>query len=408
LSEKALTLLNAVILGAYVARTLGPSDYGVYSLWLSYLALATVVSGYGLNPIVIKDFNNNEYSALRSVFNTRFIIALVLSLLIVVIILVFPIDTLFLYIIIPLLMSPMKTLELVFVYEKRSKIITLSRVLSFVLSGVLKIYAIIQEMPILFFVYIFIIELLFYYLFLSAKMRWTYLFKNIQIRIDEFKSMIIEHFALFFSALIVVFYMRSDQLMLAFLSADEEIGFYATGSRLVEMLYLIFSPISVILYTKLAERLEQNKYSYERFLRKSYAVAVIYGFLSSLVLFNMSHFTIVTLFGSDFSSAVDVFKIMVFGVVFTCVGMIYNNSLVLENKSRHLVRITTLGLLLNLTSNLILIPIYGAKGAAYGTVLSQVGANFFYDFLNRDTRSHLSFKWGIFLNPRAIIKLILN
>lgn len=408
LFEKALTLLNAVIIGAYVARSLGPSEYGAYSLWLSYLALSTVVSGYGMNPIVIKDFNNNEYRVLNSVINTRFIISLGLSITILVIILLFGIDNLYLWMIIPLLMSPIRTLELEFIYEKKSKIIALSRIISVAISGSLKIYAIIQEMPIEVFVFIFITELFIYYAFLFAKSRRISVSKKIQINTNRIKSMLVQHFPLFLSALIVMFYMRLDQVMLGFLTSDDQIGYYAAGSRLVEMVYLTFTPISVILYTKLAESSNKNTSYYERFLRKTYAVAVLFGILTSITLFSLSDFVIGLLFGSDFTSSASVLKIMVFGVVFTCVGMIYNNSLVLENKSKHLVRITTLGLLLNLISNLVLIPSHGSAGAAIGTVVSQFGANCLYDFISRDTRTHRSFKWGVFLSPQATFKLFVN
>ena len=57
--DKSLAILSSFVIGVWLARYLGPSDYGVFSYINAFIALFSVVAVFGVDSIVVRDLTND-------------------------------------------------------------------------------------------------------------------------------------------------------------------------------------------------------------------------------------------------------------------------------------------------------------------------------------------------------------
>ncbi|WP_171877586.1 oligosaccharide flippase family protein [Klebsiella pneumoniae] len=55
LSERVITILFTFTVGIFLARYLGPNDFGVYNYLISIITLLTPLIALGLNAVVVRD-----------------------------------------------------------------------------------------------------------------------------------------------------------------------------------------------------------------------------------------------------------------------------------------------------------------------------------------------------------------
>lgn len=61
ITEKVIQMIISVIIGAFSARYLGPTNFGLINYSLSIINIFVIVCGLGLDSIVIKEFLLNKY-----------------------------------------------------------------------------------------------------------------------------------------------------------------------------------------------------------------------------------------------------------------------------------------------------------------------------------------------------------
>ena len=95
---------------------------------------------------------------------------------------------------------------------------------------------------------------------------------------------------------------------------------------------------------------------------------------------------IISLYGNEFQSAADILRIYIWAGIFVSLGVASSKWLVTENLERYSLYRTALGAMLNVAFNFWLIPIYGLKGAAYATLITQCLASFLILLFYKKTR----------------------
>ena len=57
---KIINMASALLVGILVARYLGPEQYGIMNYVISYVSIFTVISGFGLSNIEIRELSKNN------------------------------------------------------------------------------------------------------------------------------------------------------------------------------------------------------------------------------------------------------------------------------------------------------------------------------------------------------------
>lgn len=185
------------------------------------------------------------------------------------------------------------------------------------------------------------------------------------------------------SMLVINLNYKVNIFLLDNLSTKTELGIYSRGSQLMEYLWEIPMLLSTIILSRSVTSKDSKSFSLKvaHLLRLS---IFIVGVLS-IVLFFMSKWIIVLLFGEAFERSSMVQQILMPGVVLLTIFKVLNVDLSGRAKPWVAVKAMLPALVINVLLNLYWIPNYGANGAAASSTISySISALLFLHFYSRE------------------------
>jgi len=194
-------------------------------------------------------------------------------------------------------------------------------------------------------------------------------------------TLIRESWPYMLSVAAVITYMKIDVVMLGYLSSDIETGIYSLAQKLSEVLYII--PVILIdsAYPRLARRFLDGDTPDGRHGQMLFDLAVGGSLLATVVALLFAEPVINAVFGSGYELSVDIFFIH----AWSCVAIAMNTArhcwLATTGLQRFAPIVTTFGLVANVALNFVLIPSHGAIGAAIATVVSYFATGYLASFL---------------------------
>ena len=174
------------------------------------------------------------------------------------------------------------------------------------------------------------------------------------------------------STFINFFNLQLDVWFVDHFCGKTELGYYSKAANIAQMLWLISNPIVVILTPYLIEKSEGKTELFGFYSRLNST----FIFLAAAVLFFVSPWFFPAFFGPDFVQSVFPFKILLPGVVIMSLNKIFSVYVYAENKIFYNLLATVVGLVFTLSLDLLLIPIYGIKGAALASCCSYTAVTF--------------------------------
>ena len=174
---------------------------------------------------------------------------------------------------------------------------------------------------------------------------------------------------LFAFSLCFMLFDRLDVLMLGYFKQSTEVGIYSVAFMLVRPIEMVPETLNVVFLPKVAKF--TRKAQVYRFFRNTLKVTGLVGIIC-LALIIFAKQIILTFYGAAYADSVGLFQILVGAFILLTVlnpiGLVAHSL----NKPQIFTMIAAINLALNFTGNLILIPPYGALGAAVVTLVSRV------------------------------------
>ncbi len=202
-------------------------------------------------------------------------------------------------------------------------------------------------------------------------------------RLARASALLRESWPLLFASIAVLINMRIDQVMLGAMSSETAVGLYTAAVRLSEIWYFVPMVIIASAYPALVavhgkdERAEA--WQWRRLYALMFWMALAAGVGASL----LAGPVVVMLFGSDYAAAGDVLEVHIWSGLAVCVGSVWSKWMLLEGKLRMTLFVHVVSAALNIGCNLWLIPDYGAMGAAIATLVASLLSAFIGFFLHR-------------------------
>jgi PST family polysaccharide transporter len=390
--DKILRLGVGLIVGVLVARYLGPELFGKWNYAIAFVGLVSAIATLGLDQILVKhllESRENEYVLLGTAFCLR-LAGSVLSILIIVSFFLFYKKDFEL-----LLIAILTALNLFFqafdvidlknqsVLQSRKTVIVKNTV--FILIAIVKLLFVYFKFTLICFVFLGLIEfvlgaigLVMFYGFLSF-LKWSF-------NIEYCKILLKQAWPLILSGIVIMMYMRLDQIMIGEMIGDVGVGLYSVSTRFTELWYFIPSVFATSFFPKLVEKFNVNKKNYYDVCLKLLKLLFVISFSIALFFTFFSNVIINFLYGKEYTMSVFALQISIWTGVFVFWGVAAGNMLVIENLNKHNLIKSAQGLLLNVILNLVLIPKYGINGAAIATLISQFYASYFYYVFFKKTR----------------------
>jgi len=395
--EKISKVFLGFLVIMYVTRYLGPNNFGILAYFEGVLAIAVAISSLGLangGPFMKQVLNPKE--DISKVVGTSSIILVASSL--ISIFLIFAL--VFLEIIDPanseliLIMSSiilLQNLNMIFIdlfqSNARYKEVFTASIIAFLISSSFKVAFVFYELDIFYFALSFVLDNLFLTIFLYIKII------KLDIKISDL------YFDKFFAIKILktctplvivagsaILQSRIDQLMLKHLASNFELGNYSATMRVTDIAYMFIGIIATSLYSKLINT-NDNQEKFSHLVIVLMRITFLVSFAIFLTFFFLGDFITSIIFGDEFSLAGELLSILAFGILINFPSAVYTKLLYVKNLEKKFMYIVISGFAINTLLNYILIPTYGANGAAYATITTFFIINFIVDLFSKDLRA---------------------
>jgi len=178
---------------------------------------------------------------------------------------------------------------------------------------------------------------------------------------------------------------RIDVILLDNLSTSFETGIYSKGVSVTEYLWQIPMLLSTVVFARSAVSKDDKAFSIKivQLLRLSFLAIG----LASLVLFLLSKFIIVLMYGEAFSGSIMVLNTLLPGVLLLTVFKVINMDLSGKGKPWVSLKAMIPALLVNVVLNIVFIPKHGAVGAALASTISySLAALLFIFFYSKEIK----------------------
>jgi len=392
--EQVLRIIAGLFVGIYVARYLGPEQFGVYSYAAAFVALFGTIARLGLDGIVVRDLVNHPQERdvyLGTAFWLKLIGAFVtLGLLAIAVQFTSNDATTNLYIFIiasGLIFQSFDVVDFHFQSKVLSKYVSISRLIQLALSSILKLYFIFIQADLFWFVMVSLID----QISLALSLVFAYWGQKIGSFFSSFdlgtaKTMLKNSWPLILTGIAISLYMRIDQIMIKEMLGEREVGLYSAAVKLSEAWYFVPVIVTTSLFPAIVNAKKISLELYNERLQRLYFIMIYSAVSVALLVTFMADKIVEILYGIHYGDAGLVLAIHIWAGVFVGLGVVNGSWFLTENLQKLATLNTLIGAATNVVLNYFLIPIYGIPGAAFATFVSYGVAVYLVLFLHGKTR----------------------
>lgn len=371
-------LIVAFFIGAWLARHLGPHNYGILNYVFAFVGIFTFIANLGIGTILSRDLVRHPEKQKR-LLGTSFILlsfgGLFAYALIVLSAIVFETD-LFIRSLIMLyglsfLWSAFGIIQIFFQSNVQAKKIVRVSICIAIISSILKVVLILKGEGLIWLVGILIFEtLLNAILSIIVYMQSGHSFTQWRFDREIAKTFLTGGFLLMLAAGASFLFTKVDQVMVKYFIDETAVGLYAAAVRLVEIWYFVPSVICTSLLPAIVNAKKVSERAYRQRLVK---LCILLAGMAILIAIPSTIFapTVVhLLFGSEYAGAAAILRIYTWSGVGLFVLWGLQQYFLTENRLLTIFLLYFFSMALNIALNFVMIPQLGLSGAAWATLIS--------------------------------------
>ena len=410
ISKMAQAFLG-IIISMLTARYLGPANFGVINYATSLVAFVTPLMKLGLDAILVREIINYPHEE-GETLGTAIVLNLSSCLLCMIGTVTFctmvnPGErTTILVCALYSLILPAQAVEMImYWYQAKllSKYTSIVSLGAYTLISVYKILLLILDKSVFWFAvsnaldYLLIgIVLHILYGKLGAyKLRFSWM--KVKRLLTQSKFYIV-------SALMVTVFAQTDRIMLKIMIDETAVGYYSASVACAGMASFVFAAIIDSMRPEILEVKKKSREMYEHRIKQLYAIIVSLSIWQSILITFFAEQGIWLLYGPQFKPAVGCLRIVVWYTTFSYYGGAKDVWILAEGRQRYLVWLNAAGAIANVVLNAVMIPLWGANGAAAASLLTQFFTNVVMGFVLAPLR-HNNMLLLQSLHPRYIVEI---
>lgn len=380
-SEKLLRIFTGVFVGLWLARYLGPEQYGVYMYAVAWVGLFNAIAWFGVGENVIRSLVKNPDSdaeMLGSAFAIRLLGSLSAGVLAVVTMACFgksDANLLMLVMLMSLAIPFAETPAGIFLlFQSKLDIalpVLLQNVVRVAAAG-LRIALIMSGSSILWFGGVILVESIAIFSVLFG----LYLFRGGKIsswifRWDSIRSMLIQGTPIAIAALVASLSARVDQLMLGWFADFAQVGMYSAALRFSEF-WWAFAPIVMNSLSPKYIFNVDDEVKLQANIAKIMACMLLVSLVPVVFIVAIGKYAIPLLLGAQYAAALPVLYVHICIAILVFFDAPTSQFLLAHNRQRQMIWKSLFMLAVNAMLNLLLVSSFGALGAALATLLAYV------------------------------------
>jgi len=384
-----------LFVGVWVARYLGPIQFGSLNFALAFVSLFGVLTSLGLEGIVIREVLHNAHDT-HEILGTTLVLRsggglLAVGMAIATLRLIQPHDKQALILVsilsLTLVFQAFDTIDSFFQSQVQSKKTVWAKNAAFLVFAAIRVSLIYAKAPLWTFaaastgeIALGAAGLVLGYRLSGERMSAWHCNRTRAVQLLR------QSWPLIFSGLAITIYMRLDTVMLKLMQGDLAVGMYSAATRVSEVWYFIPTAIVSSVSPAIMKVKDNQELFYVR-LRKLFSLMTMTACVIGSIVALSSHAIIRILYSSNYSRAAPVLAVHIWASVFVFLGVAQSPWDLSKNLLTLSLYRTLAGAVINIAINLILIPRFGAMGAAIATVVSYAFAGIITNAFSAQTRT---------------------
>lgn len=375
LVNKLMSFLVSII----TARYLGPSNFGLINYAAAYITFAASLCNLGINSVIIKDFADHpdeEGTALGTTLVLRAVSSFLSAMMIIGIVAI--VDRSEWTTILVVALSTIGLMVQIFdIFNKwfqsrlQSKYAAIATVVAYFAVSAYKIILLISGKSVEWFALATAVE------YAVTAMILLYAYKKcgggkLAFSVKKARQLLKSSSAFIISGLMVSIYAATDKVMLKQMLDQSAVGYYALAVSLSTMWAFVLQAIIDSVYPSVIQSFGKEPEFFKRKNRQLYAIVLYMALLVSLMISLLAEPLVGVLYGEEYLPAVQPLRIVTWYTAFSYLGIARNAWMVCENKQKYLKYLYISAAIINVVLNFLLIPLWGAVGAALASLCTQV------------------------------------
>jgi len=376
--DRVIRLGGGLLIGVWVTRYLGPSQYGIFNTLIALHSIALTVCGLGFESIISRYFvryPRHSPVLLGTVVTIRALLGLLTGLTILIYRYFFsPFQDVsywvWVFMVLSLVLTAFTSLRYYYDARGESKYVILPELVSFGVSSLLRVIGILYHFSVEWFLGVLLIEgslgLVGYHLLYWRSSRAA----NWRFRFSIARVLFRQSWPILLSSGAAIMYFKMDQMMLFALSGSYKVGIYSVAVRISEIAYLFPTIVATAILPALTKLRKGDRLKYHHELRKVFSLLMAAAYGVALLISVCAPVLVSVLYGKAFLAASPILIVHIWSLVWiinSAIGHIYISN---EGLTRYYLIKDSVAALLNVGLNFLLIPMWGGLGAAVATLVS--------------------------------------
>ncbi|MDP3836957.1 MAG: flippase [bacterium] len=372
------SLILSFFIGAWLARYLGPTNYGIINYTVAFAGLFGFIATLGVDAILVRELVKNPEKR-DELMGTSFVLKLiggvVALLLVTVAAFAFETSTLNrLFIIIFSFGFITQSVNVIYHYfqaEVRAKYNSLSQLAATIATNVLKIVFILVEADLVWIIIIFAADSVWQTLF------FLYYYKRQGLKLSTWKfnkSLAKQILAgskyLMLSAAAAFVLFKIDQVMIGRLLGEGAVGLYAAAAKFGEIWYFLPGILCASLFPAIINSRTVSETLFKQRLINFYTLMFVISILIATATSVLARPVVLLLFGQDYAASVGLLQIYVWSGVGLFMAWAIQQRLTAEDRMKAISNAYLVAMVINVILNYFFITRFGLTGAAWATLIA--------------------------------------
>ena len=393
MTGRVIHMALAFLVNLLTARYLGPSNYGLVNYAALYTAFFASFATLGLSSLLLKDFMENPQDAGTAV-GTSIAMRLLSSALsaVTIVAIVSVVDrgerltlTVVALYSMSLVFQAFDTIRYWFQSHLESKYATIATSVGYLIVSAYKVLLLVLGKDVRWFAISNTIDYAVSAVIFLGLYKWRG-GPRLHISLSKGRSLLRQSGSFILCGLMVSVYNCTDRFMLKHLLDEASVGYYATATSLATVWTFVLSAIIDSITPGIMQAFREDRERYTRHNRQLYALVFYLSVGVSAVITLLARPAVGLLYGQEFLPAVNPMQVITWYTAFSYLGVARGAWVVCEGKQRYLTPLYIGSAMVNVALNFLLIPQWGATGAAVASLLTQISTTFVFPQIIRPLR----------------------
>lgn len=393
------TMLFAFVTTTVIARVFGPEKFGTLSYVLSAVGLFGIVAGLGIDNVVYREITAKKEDR-ETILGTSILLKTITGAIAIVLVFILTlisnesteIKILMITCSLVFVTQPILLLSYDFLKDAESKYVAISQMATLLIASVAKIVTASLFGSVFFILIILALENI-----ITGTLLWFTITRikkrGLRLMYSKKYFFLLLQFSLpltLYSAS-EAFYSKIDQVMLRHYLDLQTVGIYSAAVRLTEIWYFVPNIIMGALFPAFIHA-QKNKVEYFKRVKAVMLSLTIFALIISLLTLLFGGVAVSIIFGEDYILATPILSLYIFSLLGSYLSFVIYQDLFIRSKISQLVLISFSAAFCNITLNYFWIPLMGAKGAAFATLVSYTFIPLLYfliRYISRNNKNEL-------------------